>query len=52
MTSPSLVRREVSDADSAALIELITTCFAAYPGCVLDVDGEEPWLRAPAAATP
>lgn len=43
-------RREVRDADSAALVELITTCFAAYPGCLLDVDGEEPWLRAPAAA--
>jgi N-acetylglutamate synthase-like GNAT family acetyltransferase len=50
MTKPSPVRREVCDADSAALIELITTCFAAYPGCVLDVEGEEPWLRAPAAA--
>jgi predicted GNAT family N-acyltransferase len=40
----------VDDGDSAALIELIGTCWAAYPGCVLDVDGEEPWLRAPATA--
>ena len=50
MTKPLQLRREVRDADSAALIELITTCFAAYPGCLLDVDGEEPWLRAPATA--
>ena len=44
------VLREVADTDSAALIDLIGTCFAEYPGCVLDVDGEEPWLRAPATA--
>jgi GNAT superfamily N-acetyltransferase len=43
--------RPVRDADSSALIELIGTCWAEYPGCVLDVDGEEPWLRAPAAAS-
>jgi GNAT superfamily N-acetyltransferase len=42
--------RLVRDDDSAALIELIGSCWAEYPGCVLDVDGEEPWLRAPAAA--
>lgn len=42
--------REVADADSGALIELIGGCWAAYLGCILDVDGEEPWLRAPAAA--
>jgi len=42
--------RLVRDDDSAALIELIGGCWAEYPGCVLDVDGEEPWLRAPAAA--
>lgn len=42
--------RPVDDGDSAALIDLITTCWAAYPGCVMDVDGEEPWLRAPATA--
>jgi GNAT superfamily N-acetyltransferase len=40
--------REVRDDDSAALIELIGACWAAYPGCVMDIDGEEPWLRAPA----
>jgi GNAT superfamily N-acetyltransferase len=45
-----LVRRPVRDADSAALIALIGGCWSEYPGCVLDVDGEEPWLRAPATA--
>lgn len=44
------VRREARDADSAALIELISACFAEYPGCMMDVDGEEPWLRRPASA--
>lgn len=43
-----VVLRDVHDDDSAALIELIATCWADYPGCVMDVDGEEPWLRAPA----
>ena len=45
-----LVRRLVRDTDSTALIELIATCWQEYPGCVMDVDGEEPWLRAPATA--
>ncbi|WP_084702009.1 GNAT family N-acetyltransferase [Cryptosporangium arvum] len=39
--------RPVTDADSAGLIELIGTTWGEYPGCVLDIDGEEPWLRAP-----
>ncbi|MFI5957147.1 GNAT family N-acetyltransferase [Cryptosporangium sp. NPDC051539] len=42
------VIREVADSDSAALIALIGAAWAEYPGCVLDVDGGEPWLRAPA----
>jgi N-acetylglutamate synthase-like GNAT family acetyltransferase len=40
--------REVRDADSAALTELIGGCWAEYPGIVLAVDEEEPWLRRPA----
>ncbi len=40
--------RPATDRDSAALIGLLGDCFAEYPGCVLDVDREEPWLRAPA----
>ena len=48
-TQAALARRPVRDADSEALIALIGGCWAEYPGCVMDVDGEEPWLRAPAA---
>jgi N-acetylglutamate synthase-like GNAT family acetyltransferase len=40
--------RSVVDADSPALIGLISECWAEYPGCVLDVDAEEPWIRRPA----
>lgn len=42
--------RPVTDADSAALIELIGAVWAEYPSIVLDIDGEEPWLRAPATS--
>ncbi|MEO6955968.1 MAG: GNAT family N-acetyltransferase [Antricoccus sp.] len=44
------VLRPAQDSDSAALIALITACFDEYEGCVMDVDGEEPWLREPASA--
>jgi len=50
MRKPLPVIRPVADLDSPALIELIEACWAPYPGCVLDVDAEEPWLRAPATA--
>jgi GNAT superfamily N-acetyltransferase len=42
--------RPVRDSDSAALIELIGDTWAEYPGVVLDVDAEEPWMRAPATS--
>jgi GNAT superfamily N-acetyltransferase len=42
--------RPVRDEDSAGLIELIGGCWAEYPGLVLAIDEEEPWLRAPAAS--
>lgn len=42
--------RDVRDADAAGLQELIRTIWSEYPACVLDVDAEEPWLRAPATA--
>jgi predicted GNAT family N-acyltransferase len=42
--------RPVRDEDGPALERLIAGCWAEYPGCVMDVDNEEPWLRAPAAA--
>jgi putative acetyltransferase len=40
--------REATDNDSPGVIALIGRVFAEYPGCVLDVDREEPELRAPA----
>ena len=43
------MRRDVRDDDSAALVELIGSCWAEYPGVLLDIDGDEPWLRAPAS---
>jgi len=48
LTGPAV--RAVVDADGPALIQLIDACWAEYPGCLLDVDREEPWLRAPATA--
>jgi len=42
--------RDASDDDSWDLIGLIAGSWAEYPGCVLDVHGEEPWLLAPASA--
>jgi GNAT superfamily N-acetyltransferase len=41
--------RPVADADSAGLIALIGAVYAEYPGCILDVDREEPQLRRPAS---
>lgn len=52
MRKPLPVRRPAADSDSAALIDLIGGCFAEYPGCVLAVDEEEPWLRRPASGYP
>jgi GNAT superfamily N-acetyltransferase len=34
------------DADAAGFIELIAACWVEYPGCVMDLDGEVPELRA------
>jgi predicted GNAT family N-acyltransferase/N-acetylglutamate synthase-like GNAT family acetyltransferase len=42
--------RPVRDDDGPAVQRLIGAAWAEYPGCVLDVDGEEPWMRAPATA--
>ncbi|PRZ31681.1 acetyltransferase (GNAT) family protein [Antricoccus suffuscus] len=50
MSKPLPVLRDATDDDSHALIELITGCFDEYEGCVMDVDGEEPWLRKPATS--
>ncbi|MFN0093026.1 MAG: GNAT family N-acetyltransferase [Acidimicrobiales bacterium] len=40
--------RPVRDADAGPLAALIEACWSEHPGCVLDIDAEEPWLRAPA----
>ncbi|HVN87378.1 MAG TPA: GNAT family N-acetyltransferase [Candidatus Binatia bacterium] len=42
--------RDARDPDGDALIALLGAVFAEYPGCVLDVDGELPELRAIASA--
>ena len=34
------------DSDAAGFIKLISSCWAEYPGCVFDLDGELPELRA------
>jgi GNAT superfamily N-acetyltransferase len=44
------VIRAARDADAAGLIALVGACWAEYPGCVLDVDGEVPHLRRIAGA--
>ncbi|HWO09296.1 MAG TPA: GNAT family N-acetyltransferase, partial [Polyangiaceae bacterium] len=46
----SFLLRPALDSDRAALIELIAGAYAEYPGCVLDVEGEEPDLLAIASA--
>ena len=40
------VIRAGRDEDAASFIDLIAGCWAEYPGCVMDVDGENPELRA------
>src|SRR5262245_46854678 len=47
---PALTIRDARDDDSWDLIGLIAACWADYPGCILDVHGEEPWLLRPASA--
>ncbi|MEH6403195.1 MAG: GNAT family N-acetyltransferase [Sneathiella sp.] len=41
-----IVYRPAIDADAAELIALIEKCYKEYEGCVLDVDAEEPQLKA------
>ena len=41
-----LTLRPGRDDDAAGLIALIGACWAEYPGCVMDLDGEVPELRA------
>jgi len=41
--------RPAADTDSGQVTSLIAACWVAYPGCVLDIAGEEPVLRAVAS---
>ena len=51
LDSPGDARlRPARDDDADGVIALIAAVFAEYPGNVLDVDGEEPGLRAPASS--
>ena len=43
---PDWLLRPGRDTDAAGVIALIGACWSHYPGCILDVDGEEPQLRA------
>jgi GNAT superfamily N-acetyltransferase len=38
--------RAGADADAAGFIALIEACWGEYPGCIMDLDGEVPELRA------
>jgi GNAT superfamily N-acetyltransferase len=40
------ILRPGRDEDAPQFIELMAACWAEYPGCVMDVDGEVPELRA------
>jgi putative acetyltransferase len=42
--------RPARDGDSAGVIALIARVYGEYPGCILDVDREEPGLLAPASS--
>jgi putative acetyltransferase len=46
----SFVTRPALDSDGKALIQLIANAYAEYPGCVLDVEREEPDLLGIASA--
>ena len=53
MTQPPMTDwflRPAEDSDAESLIRVISRCFDEYPGCVTDVDGEMPDLRAIASA--
>jgi GNAT superfamily N-acetyltransferase len=40
------VIRAARDADAAAIVDLVGTCWREYPGCVVDIEGEAPELFA------
>jgi GNAT superfamily N-acetyltransferase len=46
MSGGAVTLRPARDEDAEGFIALLGACWAEYPGCVLDVDGEVPELRA------
>ncbi len=42
--------RAATDADADGVCRLIGDCFAEYEGCVLDPDGIDAWMAAPASS--
>jgi predicted GNAT family N-acyltransferase/predicted GNAT family acetyltransferase len=48
MHKPVVVIRDVRDSDGPRIEGLVGGCWDEHPGMVLDVDAEEPWMRAPA----
>ncbi len=48
MRKPMPVVRDVRDSDGPRIEGLIGGCWDEHPGMVLDVDADEPWMRAPA----
>jgi GNAT superfamily N-acetyltransferase len=47
---PEIRLRPARDSDSAGVIAVIGRTYREYHGCVLDVDADEPELRAPASS--
>jgi len=45
-----IVLRAARDADGPGVIAVVAAAYAEYPGCILDVEAEEPELKAPASA--
>lgn len=45
----ALAPRAVRNQDSARLAAMIASCYADYPGCILDIETEETDLKAPAS---
>lgn len=45
-----MLLRPATNCDSPQIIDLVGRCYAEYPGCLLDVEGEEPELLDPEGA--
>jgi putative acetyltransferase len=48
--TPALLIRDGTDDDSWDVIGIVAGCWSEYPNCILDIDGEVPYLRAVASA--